>query len=216
VGKRAQALAAVYAGQLVEQPGHNRALGDCQQRVSRRWATRGEPSPQTHGVLVTVERVTGRIPNASGRTWRDLADGRGRAELGVLGAVVGLADQITRPPNRMITSPGPGVSVTAPSLRSWRLQLDRTSRHVATDDYSSQRGASAGQVDAHRCSLSLLTVPPCGPGRCSALAGSAASYPAWLIPRRCYPGPIPGPGADSTAIVDAVALPEASAAASES
>jgi hypothetical protein len=101
-------------------------------------------------------------------------------ELGVLGAVVGLADRVTGPANRVITSPGPGVSVTAPPLGRWRLQLDRTSRHVATEHYSSRRAPAAGQVDAHRCSLSRVVVPPCGPGRLLRSRGFVAAHPVRL------------------------------------
>src|SRR5207244_5345952 len=64
VGKRAQAFAAVYVGQLIEQPGHDLSLGGRQrQGRSSRLATGGKPSPQTPGVLVTVERVAGPSPN---------------------------------------------------------------------------------------------------------------------------------------------------------
>ena len=77
VGKRTQALATVYACQLVSQPGYNLNL-DCRQhrRVSRRPPTVGEPSPQTLGKLVAIKRVTSPIPNGRRWTWRDHVGGR--------------------------------------------------------------------------------------------------------------------------------------------
>ena len=150
-----QAFTAVYARQLVEQSGRDRSLSSSQDRRRCRGpATVGEPLSQTFGILVAVERVTGTISSGCRRPWRDEVGSRGRAEPGVLGAVIGLAARVERPADSVITSPGSGIRVIAPRLDSWRLRLDRTSRHVATEHYPPQRAASPGQMDAHCSSLS--------------------------------------------------------------
>jgi hypothetical protein len=153
VGEQTKAFTAVHAGQLVEQSGRDRSLTCRQnQRRSRRPVTVREPFPQTFGILVAVERVADTIPNGCRRTWRDEVGGWGRTELGVLGAVIGLADGVERPADSVITSPGSGIRIIAPCLDSWRLQLDRTSRHVATEHHSPQRTAPR-QMDAQCSSL---------------------------------------------------------------
>jgi hypothetical protein len=167
-GEQPQAFTAVYARQLVEQSGRNRSVSRSQhQRRSRGPATSGEPFPQTFGILVAVERVTGTISSGCRRPWRDQVGSRGRAEPGVLGAVIGLAARVGRPADSVITSPGSGIRVIAPRLDRRRLRLDRTSRHVATEHYSPQGAASAGQMDAHCRSLSWSS-HRAGQSRCSA------------------------------------------------
>ncbi len=137
------------------------------QRRSRGPVTVGEPLPQTFGIVVTIERVTGTISSGCRRPRRDQVGSRGRAEPGVLGAVIGLAARVRRPADSVITSPGSGIRVIAPRLDSRRLQLDRTPRHVATEHYSPQSAASAGQMDAHCISLSWSS-HHAGRSRCSA------------------------------------------------
>jgi hypothetical protein len=159
-GEEPKAFTAVYAGQFVEQSGRDRGLSSSQdQRRSRGPATVGELLPQTFGILVAVERVTGTISSGCRRTWRDEVGSRGRAEPGVLRAVIGLADRVERPADSVITSPRSGIRVIAPRLDSRRLRLDRTSRHVATEHYSPQGAASARQMDAHCSSLSWSSHP---------------------------------------------------------
>jgi hypothetical protein len=163
-----KAFTAVYAGQFVEQSGRDRSLSSRQdQRRPRRPATVAEPLPQTFGILVAVERVTGTISSGCRGPWRDDVGSRGGAEPGVFGAVIGLAARVGRPTDSVITSPGSGIRVTAPRLDGWRLRLDRTSRHVATEHYSPQGAASAGQMDAHCSSLSWSS-HRAGQSRCTA------------------------------------------------
>ena len=112
MGEQTKAFTAVHAGQLVEQPGRDRSLTCRQrQRLSRGPAIVDEPFPQTFGIFVAVERVTGTIPNGCRRTWRDEVGSQRRTELGVLGAVIGLADRVERPADSVITSPGAGIHV---------------------------------------------------------------------------------------------------------
>jgi hypothetical protein len=89
----------------------------------------------------------------------------------------------------VVTSPGPSIRVIPPLLGSWRLQLDRTSRYVATEHYSSQR-ARAGEVDAHRCSLSRTLVnrrdgPP--QGGLSSFPGYPELYAPYFRKPTTYP-----------------------------
>jgi hypothetical protein len=134
-------------------------LGDCQQRRLPHWPARlAELGAQAGGILVAVKRVTGLVPAGRGRTGVACLHGRRRAELGVVGAIVGLADRVVSPADRVVASPGPGIRVAPPALSSWRFYLNRASDNVATDHYSPQRGASASQVDAHPA-RSLVVVP---------------------------------------------------------
>src|SRR5690242_15997781 len=114
-GEEPTAFTAVYARQLVEQSGRDRGLSSSQhQRRSGVPATVGEPLPQTSGVLVAVERVTGTILSSCRRPRWDEVGSRGRAEPGVLGAVVGLAARVERPADGVITSPRSSIGVIAP------------------------------------------------------------------------------------------------------
>ena len=69
-GKEPKAFTAVNARQLVEQSGRHRGLSSSQDQCrSRGPVTVGKPLPQTFGILVTIERVTGtdleRLPSAA-------------------------------------------------------------------------------------------------------------------------------------------------------
>jgi hypothetical protein len=112
----------------------------------------------------------------------------------VCGAVVGLAVRVIRPADRVITSPGPGVRIATPLLGGRRFHLDRTSRHVTTEHDSAQCALWAGQVDAHRCSLSRSL--PNGLGRSFDIVPLSRGSGARLAdPHRAYPAYGPAVGA---------------------
>jgi pimeloyl-ACP methyl ester carboxylesterase len=95
------------------------------------------------GIVVAVHRIARPVPHSCARPGCDRPPGRGRTERGVTGAVIGSADRVVCPADRVITSPGSGIGVATPPLRRRRLHLNRASSDVATEHDPPRRGPSA-------------------------------------------------------------------------